>query len=148
MLRPVRSVCNKPIVARRRVSSRSKSDKSDTTSPFTDHLIFQVTRNKLMAMLSQITSGVIIEVISAIILTVLGFKGVKKIIVINKVNSTGKFPKILIVIGRILFYGFGFYGLSWLASEGFQTKAAIGIGYSLLGLVILCVGKFIRWWNN
>ncbi len=93
--------------------------------------------------MNTIISGVAIKVVSAIILTALGIGGIKKVVHVHTTRSSGIIWKLLVVLGYILFYGAGFYTLSWAIVEGFNDKAVIGFAYCMLGLLMLAVGRFI-----
>lgn len=92
--------------------------------------------------MNTIISGVAIKVISGIILASLGFGGIRKVVHVHTTRSSGTMWKLLVILGYILFYGAGFYTLSWAIAEGFKDKAVIGLAYCLLGLGILAVGRF------
>ena len=91
--------------------------------------------------MNTIISGVAIKVISGIILAVLGIGGIRKVVHVHTTRSSGTVWKLLVILGYILFYGAGFYALSWSIAEGFKDKAVIGLAYCMLGFVMLGIGR-------
>ncbi len=98
--------------------------------------------------MEKITTGVIIKVISEFILRILGLSRTKTIYVHQNTKTNRKW-KILIIIGRVLFWFGGFYGLSWALAEGFDNpKTVIGLTYCVVGLLPLMIGKIGLYLNK
>jgi hypothetical protein len=100
--------------------------------------------------MGEITTGVIIAVLSAVIIALLGIGNSKATVHITKGNmKASKVWKVLIVIGCLMVFGGGFYGISWLAFAGFDNpRTGLGISLFVLGLPILGIGKFGSWWTK
>jgi hypothetical protein len=95
-----------------------------------------------------IIEGVVTAVIAAAVVYMLGIGGSKTVVTVagHRVSKTWK---LLIVLGWGAFIGAGFYCISWASVSGFNDpKVGLSFSLSLLGLVVLLLGKFGDWWNR
>jgi hypothetical protein len=99
--------------------------------------------------MSEIITGVIVAVLSAVIIAFLEIGNSKTTVHIKGGVKSSKVWKVLIVIGCLMVFSGGFYGISWLASAGLNDpRSGLGISLFILGLPVIGIGKLGSWWTK
>lgn len=103
----------------------------------------------MYVIMDQIFTGVVISIISAFIIPKLGIGNTKTTINIKNGSNITKKWKILTILGSIMVFGGGYYGLAWGMTVGFEDiRTLMGVCLFIVGLLVLAVGKLGIWWNH
>ncbi len=99
--------------------------------------------------MQEIITGIIVAVVSAVIISMLKIGNSKTVVAVHGGKRVSSIWKILILLGWLMFVGGLYYGLAWLAAEGFSDyRSGMGISIGMLGFFVLAIGKLGKWWSS